>query len=280
MHELYQECAQQLEQGKSIALATIIHADTPWTVGNKLVIRADGSTLGDLGDENLTRLIAEMTRERIETGNSRVIALVQRNGALVQASPGEMGDVQVFCEILHPNPTLLLIGAGHIGEAIVRLAKMLEWRVVVADDRPDFITPTRLPDADERILVQYEPESEMLAPMPLTITPSTFILVATWGWDLPALRQILGSSAAYIGLVASSRKSIILFRELINEGVAPELLARVRVPTGLDLGAEMPMEIALAILAEMLMIQRNATGVPLAQHKGSAILQQSLKDRR
>jgi xanthine dehydrogenase accessory factor len=114
--------------------------------------------------------------------------------------------------------------------------------------------------------------------MQLTITPSTFILVATWGWDLPALRQILDSSAAYIGLVASSRKSIILFRELINEGVAPELLARVRVPTGLDLGAEMPMEIALAILAEMLMIHRNATGVPLAQHKGSAIMQQSLKD--
>jgi len=154
---------------------------------------------------------------------------------------------------------------------------MLKWRVIAVDDRPEFIEAARLPDADKRILVKYDPAGETLAPMPLEITPSTFVLVATWGWDEPALRQVIGSPAAYIGLVASARKSIIIFRDLVNEGISPELLARVRVPTGLDLGAETPMEIALSIMAEMLMVQRHATGVPLIQNKGSAILKQSTK---
>ena len=141
---------------------------------------------------------------------------------------------------------------------------------------PDVIVlDYRLPDADERILVRYEPHGESLDPMPVSITPATFILLATWGWDEPALRQVVNSPAAYIGLVASARKSIIIFRDLMKEGISPDVLARVRVPTGLDLGAETPSEIALSILAEMLMVQRGAAGMPLAQSKGSAVMRAS-----
>lgn len=157
------------------------------------------------------------------------------------------------------------------------MSKLLGWHVVVVDDRADFITPERLPDADERILVRYEPHGESLDPMPVSITPTTFVLLATWGWDEPALRQVVNTPAAYIGLVASARKSIIIFRDLMKEGISPDVLARVRVPTGLDLGAETPSEIALSILAEMLMVQRGATGMPLAQSKGSAVMTQSTK---
>lgn len=242
-----------------------------------MLVGNDGSTLGNLGDEQLAARTLLFARAALASGESRRVTYVRRNGEFVEALTGEPGDVDVFIEILQSNPTLLLIGAGHIGLAIVKLAKLLNWRVVAVDDRPDFIAAARLPDADERILVKYDPASEALDPMPLEITPSTFILVATWGWDEPVLRQIVNAPAAYIGLVASARKSIIIFRDLIGEGISPELLARVRVPTGLDLGAETPMEIALSIMAEMLMVQRHATGAPLIQHKGSAILQQSKK---
>lgn len=277
MQEIFEACAQIAQEGKSAALATIIRADSRWSVGAKMVVRTEGSTLGNLGDEQLSARAIAVARAAMLSGQSRQVTYLWTDGALVDAPPSAFGDVEVFVQVLLPSPTLLLIGAGHIGQAIVKLAKLLQWRVVVVDDRPDFITPVRLPNADERILVNYERETETLDAMPITVTSSTFILVATWGWDEPALRQIIHTPAAYIGLVASARKSIIIFRDLIKEGIAPETLARVRVPTGFDLGAETPMEIALAIMAEMLMLYRHATGMPLMQSKGGAILKQSLK---
>jgi xanthine dehydrogenase accessory factor len=114
--------------------------------------------------------------------------------------------------------------------------------------------------------------------MPLEITPSTYIVLATWGWDEPALKQIANSSAAFIGLVASSRKAIIIFRELIKEGISADALARIRVPVGLDLGGEAPGEIALAIMAELLMASRGGAGEPLTKTKGGVIMKQARGD--
>jgi xanthine dehydrogenase accessory factor len=273
--DIFQASLDDLEQGKSTALVTIIQANARWRIGARMLVRADGTALGDLGNAQLAASVREIARQALADGTSRHISFSERDGALVQTR--DAGDVAVFIQVLLASPTLLLIGAGHIGEQMVRLAKMLKWRVVVVDDRPDFLSPARLPDADERILISYDPSSEVLAPMPITITPSTFVLLATWGWDQPALKQVIHAPAAYIGLVASPRKSIIIFRDLIKEGISPDALARVRVPTGLDLGAETPAEIALSIMAEMLMVHRRATGMPLAQLKGSAIMRQSQK---
>jgi len=275
--EIFQASLDILNEGKSAALITITRSESKgrWAVGARMLWRTDGSALGDLGDDRLVARARDLARDAINAGESTQVSFWDRAGELVQTL--ESGDVSIFIQVLISSPTLLLIGAGHIGEAIVRLAKMLQWRVVVVDDRPDYIAPSRLPDADERILVGYDPRTESLAPMPISITSSTFVLVATWGWDQPALRQIIDAPAAYIGLVASARKSIFIFRELIQEGIAPEKLQRIRVPTGLDLGAETPTEIALSIMAEMLMVYRHATGVPLTQFKGSAIMSQSIK---
>ncbi len=275
--EIFQASLQALNEGKNAAIVTITQSVGRWGVGERMLMRADGSTLGNLGDDQLAQCIRDQARAALDAGLSSSIGFVARDNVLVPARQGEAADVDVFIQVLLSSPTLLLIGAGHIGEAIIHLAKFLKWRVVVVDDRPDFITPTRLPDADERILVGYDAKTESLDPMPITITPSTFVLVATWGWDQPALRQIVDAPAAYLGLVASARKSIFIFRELIKEGMSSEKLARVRVPTGLDLGAETPEEIALSIMAEMLMVQRHATGMPLMQYKGSAIMKQSMK---
>lgn len=273
--DVYAASARALENGEPAALVTVIYADSRWNVGDKMLVRRDNSLVGDLSDARLTQVAATVASRAITTGNSQRLGWNERDGALVDTSPFEIGDVEIFIQVLQPSPTLLLIGAGHIGQALVQYAKMCQWRVVVIDDRPDFLAPERLPGADERIFVRYEPQSETLDAMPLRITPSTFIVVATWGWDEPALKQIVGSSAAYIGLVASSRKAIIIFRELIKDGISPEQLARVRVPIGLDLGGELPTEIALAIMAEILMAQHGASGAPLAQSKGTVVMKQA-----
>ncbi len=277
MRNIFQACAQAYAEGKPVALAMVIRASPSSRIGEKMLVYRDGSTEGRLWDDGLTENVCHAGLAALTGSVSTRLAYVQSENGLIQAAPGDAGDIEVFIQVLQPNPTLLLIGAGHIGEALVKMSKMLGWHVVVVDDRADFITPERLPDADERILVRYEPHSEFLDPIPVSVSPATFILLATWGWDEPALRQVVNSPAAYIGLVASARKSIIIFRDLIKEGISPDALARVRVPTGLDLGAETPSEIALSILAEMLMAQRGATGMPLAQSKGSAVMIQSTK---
>lgn len=277
MRNIFQACAQAYAEGKPVALAMVIRASPSSRAGEKMLVYRDGSTEGRFWDDRLTDYVCQAGLAALTGGVSSRLAYVQSESGFVQAAPGDEGDVEIFIQVLQPSPTLLLIGAGHIGEALVRMSKLLGWHVVVVDDRADFITPERLPDADERILVRYEPHGESLDPMPVSITPTTFILLATWGWDEPALRQVVNTPAAYIGLVASARKSIIIFRDLMKEGISPDVLARVRVPTGLDLGAETPSEIALSILAEMLMVQRGATGMPLAQSKGSAVMTQSTK---
>lgn len=277
MRNIFQACAQAYAEGKPVALAMVIRASPSSRAGEKMLVYRDGSTEGRFWDDRLTDYVCQAGLAALTGGVSSRLAYVQSESGFVQAAPGDEGDVEIFIQVLQPSPTLLLIGAGHIGEALVRMSKLLGWHVVVVDDRADFITPERLPDADERILVRYEPHGESLDPMPVSITPTTFVLLATWGWDEPALRQVVNTPAAYIGLVASARKSIIIFRDLMKEGISPDVLARVRVPTGLDLGAETPSEIALSILAEMLMVQRGATGMPLAQSKGSAVMTQSTK---
>jgi xanthine dehydrogenase accessory factor len=92
--------------------------------------------------------------------------------------------------------------------------------------------------------------------------------VATWGWDEPALAQVASSVAPYIGLVASRRKAKIIFDNLLARGVPEADLARIRVPAGLHLGAETPPEIALSIMAEILLLERGASARPLAEIKG------------
>lgn len=274
MREIFHAAARALEEGEPVALAIIVQAQARWNVGAKMLVRRDGSILGTLGDERLTRLARSIALRALDTGNSPRVAFKERDGALTEASPLETSDVEIFVQVLQPSPTLLLIGAGHIGQALIRFAKTLQWRVIVVDDRPDFLAPARLPDADECILVRYDSETETLDPLPITITPSTFVVIATWGWDQPALRQIANSPAAYLGLVASSRKAIIIFRELIKDGISAEALARVRVPAGLDLGGETPDEIALAIMAEVVRVARGGSGAALTQRKGSAIMKQ------
>lgn len=278
MKEVFQAIVEALDRGEAVAVLTVVRASgsTPRHLPANMMVRGDGSFVGSIGGGSMEWQAIQDAQVALRERRSRLV-----DYALTGKEPGNLGlcggTEEVFIDVVVPNPTLLLIGAGHIGKALVKMAKLLDWRVVVVDDRADYVTREQLPEADERLLVHYEPQTEVLAPIPVTITPSTFILLATWGWDEPALRQIANSPAAYIGLVASARKSILIFRDLAGEGISPEALAKVHVPTGLDLGAERPAEIALAIMAEMLMVERHATGTPMAQVKGSNIMERTLK---
>ncbi len=143
---------------------------------------------------------------------------------------------------------LLIVGGGHVGQAIGKLAAELDFDVWVVDDRPEFASQERFPEAERRIA---GPIGEVLPQ--LEITPSTYCLIVTRGHnhDEEALFHLVDRGAAYVGMIGSMRKIKLIFDDLLAEGVTSEALSRVYAPVGLDIGSQTVMEIAVSIAAEL-----------------------------
>jgi xanthine dehydrogenase accessory factor len=262
-----------LNAGEPVVFASLVRSEgtQELSLGARCVIRLGGETIGSLGDARLDRAVMEQARLVMAQHYPQRLGFDPTSGAIQRLSASRRAEVEVFLDGIEPRPRLVIVGAGHIGAALARQGKFLGWRVEVVDDRADFLTAEALPDADVRQWVGYDPDAERLGPLNLQITPGTAVVVTTWGWDEPALRQLAGSPAFYVGLVASLRKAAVIFEALRREGIDGEWLERVRVPVGLDLGAESPEEIALAIMAEILAVGRGKTGKPLREVRGDRI---------
>jgi xanthine dehydrogenase accessory factor len=174
------------------------------------------------------------------------------------------GDLDVFVDVIAPHLTLLLIGAGHVAVPLAKLARLLGFRTVVFDDRAGYANRDRFPQAEEILVEDLETGLSSL-----DITPKSWIAIATRSHesDATALRAVVESPAAYIGLLGSRHKVSLIFQALREQGVGEEQLARVYAPVGLDLGAETPEEIALSIMAEIIMLRQSGKGQPLSARK-------------
>mgnify|MGYP005840046441 CR=1 FL=1 len=156
-----------------------------------------------------------------------------------------------------PRALLLVVGGGHIGQAVARLAADLDFDVWVVDDRAEYVTRERFPRAERRIagaLRQVLPE--------VPVNPETYCLIVTRGHrhDAEALALLADRGARYVGMIGSRRKVQMVFEDLLRRGVSPEALARVHAPVGIDIGSQTVPEIAVSICAE-LVSHRNRGGV-------------------
>jgi xanthine dehydrogenase accessory factor len=262
--EVLQAALDALQDGQRAALLTVVRAlgSTPRHSGAKMLVRSDGSMVGTIGGGALEERSVIDAQQAIGTGRS-VLRRYEFSGKAEDSVGLCGGAVDVSIDVLIPAARLLIIGAGHIAQSLAAIAAVAGMDVMVVDDRPEWAARERFPTAKQIHIVAYDRARETLAPIPVKITPSTAILLATWGWDEPALRQVIGSPAFYIGLVASRRKLKLIMESLSAHGVDPALIDRVHAPAGLDLGSETPGEIALAIMAEILLIRNNASGQPL-----------------
>jgi xanthine dehydrogenase accessory factor len=168
--------------------------------------------------------------------------------------------VEIFVEPILPPPLLIVIGAGHVGKAVVHLAKWLGFRVAVSDDRPDLCRPEVIPDADA-----YYPVTMDKLPDRASIDHRTILILTTRGSgvDTAGITPLLDSPAAYIGVIGSRRRWATTVKALKEKGISDEKIARVHSPMGLELQAETPEEIAVSIMAEVLMIRDKGTGMPM-----------------
>jgi xanthine dehydrogenase accessory factor len=251
---IYRALADLEERNEAGALCMIIRSQgsTPRHATSKMLVYPDGHIIGTVGGGEMeNRVVAEAVRA-IEDGKPRLLQYNMSDPA--RGDPGVCGgQLEVFVEPVQPKPTLVVIGSGHVGKAVAHLAHWLGFRVAVNDDRPDFCTPEAVPDADEFFPI---PMAEL--PGQLKITPWTYLVLTTRGAnvDVAGLPALLDTPAAFIGVIGSKRRWATARKQMIEQGVSEEKLKRVHSPIGLELNAETPEEIAVSILAEIIMLRQ------------------------
>ena len=245
------------ESGGTAAAVVVVRAGDAGLLGGRLVIAHDpdgGETVrGSLGTAPLDAAAADLLREAIGT-------LRTRDG-LRELTAGDM-TVELYLEVRRPVQELIVVGAGHIAQPMAHIGALLGFRVTVLDDRPDFATRERFPDADRLVQADF---SDPFADVRLH--ERTHILLVTRGhkYDYDCLVRALRTDPrpAYIGMIGSRRRVRATYEKLVEEGFGRDLIDRIHAPVGLDVGAETPEEIAIAVAAELVMLRRGGTGVPL-----------------
>lgn len=257
--------------GPTVATATIIRAPEagPAPLGAKLLARADGTRLGSLGGGPLEEEVARDALAALTERPRQVAAQSLYYGAdgrrLRRAEAGPEG-YQVLVEVTEAVATLLVVGGGHIGQALAEIGALVGFSVAVVDDRREFASAERFPQAERVICGDFEEELRRFP-----ITPQTYVVVVTRGHreDELSLRQVVTSEAAYVGMIGSKRRSALVLRHLGEEGYPREALERVRTPIGLDIGAETPEEIAVSIIAEITQVRRGGSGRPMREQRAA-----------
>jgi len=160
------------------------------------------------------------------------------------------------------RPRLVVVGAGDMSLPLVSLARTLGFHMTVVDPRPELATRERFPDADELLVGDA---SGIVADLPLSASTSVVLTIHDQDVEIPVLRAVLASQAGYVGMLGSRKRGRGVLEILRAQGVAPERLARVQVPVGLDIGAQTPAEIALSVVAQIVAVRSGRPGTALAE---------------
>jgi len=240
------------------AMCTIVAqaGSTPRHLGSKMLVTPDGRIIGSVGGGELEHRVIISAQESLNAGTS--MTLSYKLDDLDKGDPGVCGgQVEIFVEPIKLPTQILVIGGGHVGKALVYLAKWLGYYVILSDDRPDYCSPESVPNAD-----QYIQCSLAEIPEKVRIDQSTYIILTTRGVkiDVPGLPKLFATDPAFIGIIGSKRRWITTRKELLSNGAKVEDLDRINSPIGLNIGAESPEEIAVSIMAEVMMREKKSSG--------------------
>ncbi len=268
MLNIYEEILKLQQANEAFAVASILKSkgSTPRHIG-KMIVKRDGGIIGTVGGGLAESYVITEAKAAMRRGLSTIVEYRLDNEAKggIQMMCG--GTLTVFIEVMVKSPTLMLLGAGHVGQALAKLGNTLGYRIVVVDERPEYANKRLYPMASG---VHSAPDI-LDALAQARIDGDTHIVIATTDSDLRCLRAVLKTDAAYIGMIGSGRKVAKMLRRLQDEGVPGT--EEVHAPIGLDIGAETPEEIAVSILAEIMRERSGTTGRSLRAVKLSALEQ-------
>jgi xanthine dehydrogenase accessory factor len=246
--------ASALERGEPAALVTIVRANgsTPQRTGAKMLVYADGRTVGTIGGGCYENDALGKAREAIATGKPALVRYDLNDDFAQESGLICGGQMEVYIDPIAPAPRLYIIGAGHVGFHLARAAADSGFRIHVVDDREKFANTERFPSADD-IVVEDIADWLHRAELP----SNAYVVVVTRGHthDFDALRALAARDLRYLGLIGSRAKVARVFDALAAEDMPAECLSRVHAPIGLDIGAITPAEIAVSILAELIAVR-------------------------
>lgn len=257
-----------MEAGETVAVvAVIIHPDATM-VGGRILVRGE-QVLGSFEDPVADRALLEITRAGL-SGDP-----VTESG-LKTLPLTDGGNATVYVELHHPLSEMVIVGAGHVAQPLCTLGALLGLQVTVLDDRPEFATRERFPEAMEVRKVDFSnPFAEV------KLHPWSHVLLVTRGhrYDFECLRKVLQHDPlpGYIGMIGSRRRVKATFESLLEEGFSRDRLRQVWAPIGLDLGAETPAEIAVSVAAEIVQSWRGGPGGSMRE--GERVLERLTKPR-
>ncbi|MFL5871358.1 MAG: XdhC family protein [Solirubrobacterales bacterium] len=237
-------------EGGRAALATVVGPEGSPRIGSKLLVTADGSQSGSLGDATLDAVAAQAAAGLLWSERSE---------------SQELEGADVFIDVVAPAPRLLILGAVDYAAALCKLARACGWRPFVCDPRRAFATRERFPEAEEVVCAWPDEAFARLG-----IDRATYVAILTHDpkLDDAALRIALRSDAAYVGAMGSRRAQARRRERLLEEGMTESELDRMAAPIGLDLGATSPEETALSIMAEVVTVRNGRTGGRLGESAG------------
>jgi xanthine dehydrogenase accessory factor len=250
--------AELIKIGRPVTLCTVVDSkgSTPRHQGSKMLVFPTGKIEGTVGGGEIENRVIAEALDAFKTGKTCILRY-----DMVDPAKGDAGvcggQVEVYVEPYLPAPMVLIVGGGHVGKAVAHISKWLGYRVVVSDDRADLCTPDIVPEADQFLVCDM---AEI--PKNIEIDNQTYIILTTRGMvvDVPGLAPLLDTNAAFIGVIGSKRRWMMTRKELLEQGVPEEKLNKVHSPIGLELNAETPEEIAVSIMAELIMLRNDGTG--------------------
>ena len=254
--DLYEEIVRLRKEGRRGAVATIVNVrgSIPSFKTAKMLVRDDGSIVGTIGGGCVEAEVWQTAREVMELERPRTLSFDLNNDPKYDTGLVCGGTLEIFIEPILPPAELYIFGAGHVANSLYRVARVVGFDVTIVDDRETYASRERFPEAQQVIASDFDKAMTQLSP-----SESSYIVIVTRGHrdDMRILRWAVQTSARYVGMIGSKRKTIAIFKELEKEGLPAQLFERVHAPVGLDIGAITPEEIAISIMAELIAKRRN-----------------------
>ncbi len=276
---IIQALAVAQSSGESVALATVVQTQgsMPRHAGSKMLIYADSRTVGTVGGGAMEAEVIQTALATLADGLPRLESYTLNS--LRDGDAGICGGTaQIFIEPILTPPQLLIVGAGHVGIALGELGKWAGFYVILCDDRAEFCNPTQAPGMDAYVICKPNEIRDHIR-----IDKRTFVAALTRGLpvDVDLIPALVATDAAYIGLIGSKRRWAITAKTLVSDyGISATTLERIHAPIGLELEAETPKEIAVSILAEIIMVQRGGDGQPMRQKIDSSDIEPTMEEKQ
>ena len=249
---------QVLERGETAFVVTKVAGPGP--AGAKLLILAQGDSIGSLGDSELdSTVVSNAERLLGARDDTRMLSVSEFAPQFSSAR-----ETLLLFERLQPPPRLVVCGAGHVGASLARIAAFTGYHTTLIDDRADFLKRDRFPENEIDLVVADDWSSAVRDAIGNGRGVSVAVVTRGHNEDEQCMQAVVRAAPDYVGLIGSKRRTTIVIERLRESGVPDEQLKNIRAPIGLDIGAVSPEEVALAIMAEIIAERRGGTGVPLS----------------